>query len=422
MNIIGAFLERFGEAFWGMLYEMAPYLIIGVFAAGLVHESLGRFQRLRHFAQKRNFFSLSFFNLSGLLLPICSCGTVPMAVSMRSQGVPFGNLFAFIFSAPATSIAAIILSLALLGPDFTFFYVTGAIICSYLIGFIFFSIEEKSSPEVGQRIPLSVNASEEISKTQGHFLLRSLKWSTTVYGSRIAFDLILGLLLVALLVSSFSLTSLSGWLAELPFIVASLVMVLLAIPMYICSLPGIMLGATMILSGVKPELVWIFLMAGPVTNLGDLNVLRKSMGNKPTLIYIGLVILTTISWGYLIHLQLDWMDVWGHARQYFSDQPVLLSGGDSSTLWRQTSVIPMWPWLYWTSTIAVIALVLNGAYLTLKEFFTNPCLHCTHFQSDMALNPVVCQEPCWKKNLFRRWKNFKKKQKNSTVNFDPTKH
>ncbi|MFD2231833.1 permease [Alkalimarinus sediminis] len=417
-----AFIERFSHAFMGMLYEMAPFLVIGVVAAGLVHESLGRFQRLRHFAQKRTILSLSFFNLSGLILPICSCGTVPMAVSMRGQGVPYGNLFSFIFSAPATSIAAIILSIALLGAEFTLYYIIGAIVCSYIIGFTFFALEPKATIQDNLYIPTTINAASSEGHSDGSFIVRSIKWATTVYGSRIAFDLILGLLLVALLVSSFSLTNLSGWLDDLPFLVACLIMILLAIPMYICSLPGIMLGSTMILSGVKPELVWVFLMAGPVTNLGDLNVLRKSMGNKPTALYVGLVVTTTIAWAYLIHIQIDWMDVWGHVRQYFAQQPALLVGSEQSDYWSQNSVLPSWPWLYWGSTILVVMLVLNGAYLTLKEFFTNPCLHCTHFQSDMALNPVVCQHPCWKKNTFRRWKQFQKKRKSRVVRFDPTKN
>jgi len=37
----------------GMLVEIAPFVLLGMLAAGLVHEALGRFQRLRSFAMKR---------------------------------------------------------------------------------------------------------------------------------------------------------------------------------------------------------------------------------------------------------------------------------------------------------------------------------------------------------------------------------
>lgn len=415
-----SFFDRFGNAFWGMLYEMAPYLVIGIIAAGLVHESLGKFQRLQRFARRKSFLSLSFFNFSGLVLPICSCGTVPIAVGLRSQGVPFGNIFSFIFSSPATSIAAIILALAMLGVDFTIYYVLGAIVCSYIVGLTFFIVEPNATrPECG-KISISIDAAEKEPDSQKPFLVRSLEWSTTVYGSRIAFDLILGLILVALMVSSFSLGLLASWLAELPFLVAAIFMIGLSIPLYICSLPGIMMGATMILSGVKPELVWIFLMAGPITNLGDMNVLRRRMGNVTTITYVGIVAVLTIGWGYLMHLQLDWMEVWLHVRQYFGDQAVFVSGAEVENVWRESLVIPFWPWVYWVSTVVVVLLVSFGAYLTVKELLTNPCLHCTHFQADMSLNPVVCEHPCWKKNLFRQWRSYRRRR-GSGVKFDPTR-
>jgi hypothetical protein len=80
---------------------------------------------------KRNVWTLSFFNLAGFTLPVCSCGTVPLAVGLRKQGVPYGNVFSFIFSAPATSVAAVILSFAMLGQTFTAYYIAGAVTCGY---------------------------------------------------------------------------------------------------------------------------------------------------------------------------------------------------------------------------------------------------------------------------------------------------
>ncbi|USD67500.1 permease [Vibrio sp. SCSIO 43136] len=405
------FLTRFAETFWGMLWEMAPFLVIGVIAAGMVHEGLGRFQRLLYFAQKRSVLSLSFFNFLGLVLPICSCGMVPMAVGMRQKGVPYGNVFTFIFSAPATSITAIILAFALMGSEFTLWYLGGAVVCAYLIGILFYLIEPKNSEIFRQHIHYkNVGDELEVEVGQGNFFVRSFRWATTVYGSRIAFDLIVGLCLVAVVVSSFSLTTLSAWMEDMPFFWGCLLMIVLAIPMYVCSLPGIMLGATMILGGIKPEFVWIFLMAGPVTNLGDLNVLRKTMGSRIMLSYIAMVITLTIGWAYLIHTQVDWVDVWGYVRQAFASQPEAMVGPGSDSLWQANSVLPHWPPLYWSSTIAVILLVINGAWQTIKAFTANPCQHCTHYQADMALNPVVCKRPCWKKEVVNSYKSNRRRK------------
>jgi uncharacterized membrane protein YraQ (UPF0718 family) len=126
-----------------MLYEMAPYTLAGMLAAGVVHELLGKFKQFSSFARKRNIVSLSVFNFAGLTLPVCSCGVVPLAVGMKKQGVPLGNIFCFLFSAPATSVTAIILSLAMLGTTFTLYYVCGALVCGYVIGFLFYNLEKR---------------------------------------------------------------------------------------------------------------------------------------------------------------------------------------------------------------------------------------------------------------------------------------
>ena len=390
------------ETLWGILVEMSPFVILGMVAAGFVHEALGRFQRLRAFARKRNVLSLSFFNLAGFTLPVCSCGTVPMAVGLRRQGVPFGNVFSFIFSAPATSIAAVILSLAMLGQDFTVYYVGGALACGYLVGLVFYLFEPRTGAGTSIRqasVYLCEDASGDDAKRG--FLRRALRWGTVTYGSRIAFDLIVGLALVALLVSTYSVQALGNWIGDLPYWQAAVLMLLLAIPLYICSLPGIMVGATLILGGVPPELVWIFLMAGPVTNLGDLNVLRRNLGWQSTSLYIGLVVTVTFLWGWVIRSNLEPMDVWMHVREYYSTQLTLLQvDGEIADVLQNTNWLGLPRPVYYASAVLLILLTLNGARLTVKEFWTNPCLHCKHFQADMSLTPAMCQRPCWKKRTF----------------------
>lgn len=403
------------EAFWGILVEIAPFVILGMLAAGLVHEALGRFHRLRAFAIKRSVWSLSFFNFAGFTLPICSCGVVPLAVGLRRQGVPLGNIFTFVFSGPATSIAAVILSIAVLGVDFTLYYVTGALICGYLLGMVFYVIERYPATRVlGGDVYLCETPVENEDK-EG-FFLRALRWGTVTYGSRIAFDLILGLALAALLVSTQSLPAMSGWIQDLPFWQASIFMLLLAIPLYICSLPGVIVAGTLILGGLSPALVWIFLMAGPVTNLGDINVLRRNLGWRSTLVYVSAVVLATFLWGWVIHLNIDWAETWGHVREYHATQAGLLTlEGEVLNAVTQPSRLGIPREIHIASALLMILLTLNGARLLIKDIWANPCRHCMHFQVDMRLTPAICKRPCWKRRLVR----FIRAQRKSTPHVNP---
>lgn len=389
------------ETLWAMLVEMAPFVILGMLAAGFVHEALGRFQTLRSFARRRSIWSLSFFNLAGFTLPICSCGTVPIAVGLRRQGVPLGNLFSFIFSAPATSIAAVILSMAMLGPDFTLYYAVGAVISGYAVGLLFY-LTEGRRPAHPAQAPLYLCEDNAGDGSNTGFVLRAIRWGTVTYGSRIAFDLIAGLALAALLISSYSVQALGDWVGALPYWQGAVLMLLLAIPLYICSLPGIMVSATLILGGVPPELVWVFLMAGPVTNLGDINVLRHNLGWRNTAVYIAAVVTVTFLWGWVIHANLEWMDVWAHVHEYYAAQPSAIpADGEIAGALADATWLGIPRPVYLASAVLLVIFTANGARLTAKEFWTNPCLHCKHFQMDMSLSPALCEHPCWKKQMLR---------------------
>jgi uncharacterized protein len=389
-------MSAYLQNFWGILVEIAPFMILGMLAAGLVHEALGRFQRLRAFALKRSLLSLSFFNLSGFTLPICSCGVIPLAVGLRNQGVPFGNVFSFIYAGPATSIAAVILSLAVFGSEFALFYIAGALICGFSIGALFYLLEPRTTAARAAGTLILCDASEINGTTHG-FFVRAIRWAAVDYGSRIALDLMLGLALAALIVTVFSVHEVGAALAELPYWQGGIVMILFAIPLYVCSLPGILVGGALVLGGFTPALVWVFLMAGPVTNLGDINVLRRRIGWRHTLIYIGAVVATTLLWGWVIDLSLDWSQLWSHVRAFYATQSG--TDGDLAAAFSEVGWLGLPLELHYAAVVLLGGLTLHGAWLALRELLVSPCLHCRHFQRDLHLTPSICQFPCWKRRL-----------------------
>lgn len=392
-------MSAYLDHLWGILLEISPFVLLGMLTAGLVHELLARFHTLRGFAMKPSVLSLSFFNFTGFILPICSCGVIPLAVGMHKQGVALGNVFTFIFSAPATSIAAVILSLAVFGPDFTLYYVAGALLCGYAVGFAFYLIDGRAG---GGPVPGTVYLCKDdgAQRGSGNVLVRALRWGTVTYGSRIAFDLIIGISLAALLMTVVPVQSFASWVQDLPYWQAAMIVMAVAIPLYVCSLPGIIVGAALVLGGLTPALVWIFLMAGPVTNLGDISVLRRNLGWRSTLLYVGLVILVTFSWGWVIQSNLEWADLWAHVREYHAAQSGAadLEGGLSAAL-AEANWLGLPREAYLVCALLLALLTLNGARLALQEAYTSPCLHCRHFQQDMRLRPAICQHPCWKNRL-----------------------
>ena len=74
--------------------------------------------------------------LFGAVLPICSCGVIPLAISLYRSGVRLGPVMAFAAATPIINPAAVILSLALLGPEITLAYVTLGLILPFVLGLI----------------------------------------------------------------------------------------------------------------------------------------------------------------------------------------------------------------------------------------------------------------------------------------------
>jgi hypothetical protein len=178
-------------------------------------------------------------------------------------------------------------------------------------------------------------------------------------------------------------------------------MIAVAIPLYVCSIPGILVGGALVLGGLTPGLLWIFLMAGPVTNLGDINVLRHNLGWRNTLLYIAAVVASTLIWGWVIETTLDWNDLWVQVRAYYADQAETGTGGGIADALAGASWLGIPREIHHASAALVIGLTVNGAWSTLREIWSNPCRHCAHYQRDLRLNPAICSRPCWKRRALR---------------------
>ncbi|GGQ30347.1 SO_0444 family Cu/Zn efflux transporter [Shewanella litoralis] len=88
-------------------------------------------------------------------------------------------------------------------------------------------------------------------------------------------------------------------------ILAMLVMVLVSIPMYICATASTPIAAGLLLAGVSPGAVLVFMMAGPATNIATLGVVTKELGKRALYGYLGGVIGVALTFGVLVNYLVD---------------------------------------------------------------------------------------------------------------------
>jgi hypothetical protein len=114
-------------------------------------------------------------------------------------------------------------------------------------------------------------------------LTGGLSYAMTNILDEIALWMLVGLLAAAAVVTFVPADALASW-GSGP--IAMLVMIAIGIPMYICATASIPLATSLLLAGVSPGTVLVFLLAGPATNIGSLVVIRKNIGTPATVAYL----------------------------------------------------------------------------------------------------------------------------------------
>jgi uncharacterized membrane protein YraQ (UPF0718 family) len=120
---------------WGVFVEAAPYLLFGFAVAGILN-ALVPDQKIVEYLGKSAGKVRSVINASlvGLPLPLCSCGVIPAAMSIRKRGANRGATLSFLISTPETGVDSIAITYALLDPLMTVFRPLATIATAILAG------------------------------------------------------------------------------------------------------------------------------------------------------------------------------------------------------------------------------------------------------------------------------------------------
>ncbi len=275
-----------------LLSDIAPYFLLGLLIAGLLKVFLPQERLALHLGEKR-FFSILKAALIGIPLPLCSCGVLPVAVSLRRHGAGIPAVLSFLVATPQTSIDALFITYGLFGGAFALAYALAALMAGVLagvLGYFFPSVPPESS-EKG----LTCCKTTETQKSPWG---EALKYAFLDLSRELAKPFSLGLFLAALLVTIFP----PGFLGtRVPQGFAQyLIMLLAGIPVYMCSTGSLPLAYSFYLQGFSPGSLLVFLMSGPATNVTSLVVIKKIFGPRAFFLYAGSLILGALSAGILL--------------------------------------------------------------------------------------------------------------------------
>ena len=296
-----------------LINEMSPYLLLGFLLAGLMHAFIPGMVYSRYLSG-HGFRSVLYGALFGIPLPLCSCGVIPTAMSLRKEGASKGATVSFLIATPETGVDSIVATYSLLGLPFALIRPIAAC-CNALMGGMLVNTfaDEKEGREVTEedtksccchhQDPLqpSLKGREKFSIFNFQFSIKlkeALQFGYVEMMEDIGKWLVIGLIIAGLItvfVPDSFFTVFKG-----NTLMSMLLVLCIAIPMYICATGSIPIAVALMLKGLTPGAALVLLMAGPACNMASILVINKVLGRKTLLVYLLSIITMAICWGCIV--------------------------------------------------------------------------------------------------------------------------
>lgn len=296
------FLQQLTIETWRIFCDAAPFVLFGFLAAGLIKAVIPEEAVARHLGG-RSTAAVIKASLFGVPLPLCSCGVIPAAISLRKQGAGRGASAAFLVSTPESGVDSIAITWALLDPVMTIVRPLAAFVTGAVTGILINLLPEESS---GSEVAVAAAcgcATTTCSAPGKEPLLERL-----LGGVRYAFGELLkdigSWLLLGVLIAGLLTTLIPEGFFALLFqyqAVSLLVMLLVSIPLYMCASASTPIAAALVLKGLSPGAALVFLLAGPATNAATLTVVARFWGRPATLIYLASIACCSLVLGWLLN-------------------------------------------------------------------------------------------------------------------------
>ncbi len=281
-----------------ILNGASVWLILSFVLAGLMHNMISP-DRLQRMLGNRKISTLAKATISGMLLPICSCGVIPLGLGLFYSGAYLGPTLAFMTATPIINPAAVLLAYGFLGPQIATIYLVTGFVVPMLIGIVGnkFAGPEIHAPGLEEPVVLAeMESGEQASLAQK--LQTGLQWGFLDMGVAVSKYVCVGMLLAGLILVMVPPAFIQQYLGNPGLISIAGVAVLGAI-MYVCAVGHIPFIAALVASGAAPGLAITFLMTGVATNLPELISMYKLIGRRAVLIYSSVLISASFLVGYM---------------------------------------------------------------------------------------------------------------------------
>ena len=275
-----------------LINSMAPYLLLGFLLAGLMHAFVPA-NLYRRYLGGDSFRSVLNAALLGIPLPLCSCGVIPTAMSLRKEGASKGATVSFLISTPQTGVDSMIATYSLMGLPFALLRPLVALMTALMGGSLVNWLDDKGNETAGCTSSSPVKEIGQLTFAQK--IKSALHYAFVEMMQDIGKWLMVGLV-IAGLITVFVPDSFFAIFADKPLL-SMLLVLAFAVPMYLCATGSIPIAVALMMKGLSPGTALVLLMAGPAVNAASMLVISKVMGRKTLMLYLLSIVSGAIGFG-----------------------------------------------------------------------------------------------------------------------------
>jgi len=300
-------IKLFFFSIWEIFQLLAPFMLIGLLLAGMIHVFIPR-NMIQRLMGGKGLLSVITSAAIGIPLPICSCAVVPVSIELRRKGASNPSIMSFLITTPESGTDSIMITWGLLGPFMAIARPIASFFSALMAGFFAVGLL-RDSDRNDSRKQEDTSCTDQCDdhgidsfddENHGGIFLsfkRILSYAFKKMADEIVFSLLVGVLLAGLIIVAFP-DNLAVYGLE-KGIIPMLVMLAASVPLYMCASASTPIAAALIVKGISPGAAMVFLLAGPATNVTTITMLTRQFGGRFVRIYLACIIAGALISGYV---------------------------------------------------------------------------------------------------------------------------
>ena len=245
--------------------------------------------------------------LFGIPFPLCSCGVLPTAMSLRREGASKGATVSFLIATPQTGVDSIIATFSLMGLPFAVIRPIAALITAMLGGMMVNMVEGKGgvgkvcgTDDMAEDIACGDGCCSGQAKVSGSFagrMVEALRYAYIDMMESVGRWLVVGLVVSGLITVLVPDTCFDVFKDN--SLTSMLLVLCISVPMYLCATGSIPIAVALMMKGLTPGAALVLLMAGPACSMASVLVVSKVMGRRTLIAYLFSIISGAIGFGLI---------------------------------------------------------------------------------------------------------------------------